>query len=184
MSRPAGANIGNMVSESIEVLTKPSVATFERFEKNGTATDAGIYVAVGAAITGVIGLLSGGFSLFLVNIITTLVGFYAFTYIVFYLGKQRGGSGSFDEVAYTFSLFWLPISIAASILTVLLVITLIGILLIPLVALLALAANVYFAYLAAQSSMNLTPANGIWTVLILALLGSWLVNIIIAAILR
>lgn len=174
-------SIGSMVQQSREVLTKPSVATFEKFERQGTLTDALIYVAIAAAITGVFGLVNG-FSGFIGQVLGTLLGFLIFTYLVYYIGKSRGGSGTFDEVAYSFALFWAPLSVLIALVTLLLILTLIGVLLLPLVALAGIALNIYFAYLAVQSSMNLTESGKVWTTLILAGLGAFVFNLIVAAI--
>ncbi len=175
--------IMNMVSQSIQVLSKPSVATFEQYEGKGNMRDALIYVGVAAVIAGLLGL-GGGIGGFLRGIITTLVGFFVFTYLVHWFGKQQGGTGTLDEVAYTFALFWAPLSIVFGIVTLVLVITLIGILLVPLVAIAALVANVYFAYMGVQSSMNLTESNKIWMTLGAAFVGAIVVNIVVGAILR
>ena len=174
-------SIPDMIAQSREVLTRPSVATFEKFEKSGNLVNALIYVAIAAAIAGVFGL-ANGLSGFLQNILGTLLGFVVFTYLVYWLGKRRGGTGTFDEVAYTFSLFWGPLAIVFGALTLLLVITLIGIIFLPLLALIAIAANVYFAYLAVQSSMNLESGGTTWGVLLLAGLGTLVFNILIGAI--
>lgn len=175
-------SIQEMISQSRAVLTRPSVATFERFEAAGTLREAVIYVGVAAAITGVFGLVDG-LGGFLRNIIVTLVGFLVFTYLVNWIGKQRGGSGSLDEVAYSFALFWAPLSVLSGIATLVLVITIIGIFLLPLLALVVLALNVYFAYLAVQSSMNLPGGGTTWMVLILAAIGSAVAGAIVGAIL-
>ncbi len=178
-----GSSIGAMIQQSREVLTRPSTRTFERFEKQGKLSDALVYVALAAAITGVFGLF-GGIGGFLSQIILTLLGFLVFTYLVFYIGKNQGGSGNFDEVAYSFALFWAPLSVLFAVLTLLLVITLIGVVFLPLVGLAALAANLYFAYLAVQSSMNFKESNKVWATLLLAGLGVFVFNLIIGAILR
>lgn len=175
--------IMNMVSQSIQVLSKPSVATFEQYERKGNLRDALIYVAVAAVIAGLLGL-SGGIGGFLRGIIVTLVGFYVFAYLIHWFGKQQGGTGTLDEVSYTFALFWAPLSVIFAVVTLVLVITLIGILLVPLVGILALVANVFFAYTAVQSSMNLTEGNKIWLTLAVAFVGTLVVNIVVAAILR
>ncbi|MEX2534182.1 MAG: YIP1 family protein [Trueperaceae bacterium] len=175
-------SISDMLSQSRTVLTSPSVATFERFEGRGTLRDALIYVAIAAAISGVFGL-SEGVGGFLRNVISTLVGFLVFTYLVHWIGKQRGGTGTLDEVAYSFALFWAPLSVIFGVVTLVLLITIIGVFLLPLVALAALALNVYFGYLAVQSSMNLSGGGTTWTVLLLAGLGSFVVNLILAALL-
>ncbi|HEX2863939.1 MAG TPA: YIP1 family protein [Deinococcales bacterium] len=178
MTTPAASGISAMFAQSLEVLSKPSVSTFERFEKRGTVTDAAIYVAITAAIAGVFGL-ANGLSGFLGGVIGTVISFFVFAGLVYYIGKSQGGTGTFDEVAYTFSLFWVPITVAVAVLTFLLVITLIGILLLPLLAILAVIAEIWFGYMAVQSSMNLTQSNKIWTTLILAGLGSLIVNVVV-----
>jgi hypothetical protein len=172
-----------MLAQSQEVLTKPSVATFERFEDRGTLADALIYVAVAAAITGVFGL-TGGLGGFVGNILATLLGFFAFTFLVYWLGRQRGGTGTLNQVAYSFALFWAPLSVLFGVLSFVLLITIIGILALPLVAIAALVANVYFAYLAVQSSLNLQGGGTVWVVLLLAAIGTFAVNMLVAAMVR
>jgi hypothetical protein len=174
--------ISTMFAQSLQVLTKPSVATFEQYEAKGTLREALIYVLL-AAIIGALGSLGGGVAAFLNSIITTLAGFLAFVYLVHTIGKSQGGSGNLDHVAYTFALFWAPLSVLFGILTLLLIVTLVGIVLLPLVIPLAIAVNVYFAYLAVQSSMNLRESGKIWITLIAAAVGTFLVNLVIRAIL-
>jgi hypothetical protein len=174
--------IPEMLGQSRTVLTSPSVATFERFEKRGTLSDALIYVAIAAVITGVFGLVDG-FGGFLRNIVITLLGFLVFTYLVNWFGKQRGGTGSLDEVAYTFALFWAPLSVLFGVASFILVITIIGLIFLPLLGLIALALNVWFAYMAVQSSMNLPSGGTTWTVLLFAALGTFVLNLIVGAIL-
>jgi hypothetical protein len=175
-------SIGDMVNQSRQVLSKPSVATFEQYENSGTLQQALIYVAIAAAITGIFGIF-GGLGAFLSGIISTLVGFLVFTYLVYFIGKQQGGTGSYDQVAYTFSLFWAPLAVIFGIVTLVLTITIIGIFLVPLVAIAALIANVYFGYLAVQSSMNVEAGGKAWLILILAAIGSFVVSLIVGAIL-
>lgn len=179
---PASSSITEMLRQSQVVLTQPSVATFERFENRGTLADALLYVAAAAAITGVFGLTEG-IGGFVRNILATLLGFFAFTFLVHWLGRQRGGTGTLTEVAYSFALFWAPLSVLFGVVSFVLLITLIGILALPLVALVALAANVYFAYLAVQSSLNLPAGGTIWTVLLLAAIGTFAVNMLVGAVL-
>lgn len=174
--------IMNMVSQSIQVLSKPSVATFEQYENQGTLREAVIYVLVASIITGLLGLGSG-LSGFLSGIIGTIVGFLVFTYLVHYVGKAQGGTGTLDNVAYTFALFWAPINVLVAAVSLILLITLIGIFLIPLLVIVALVINVYFAYLAVQSSMNLRESGKIWVTLVVAFVGTLLASMVIAAIL-
>jgi uncharacterized membrane protein len=147
-----------MVSSSISVLTQPSVATFERYEKRGTLQMALIYVGITAVLAALFGLL-GGVTGAIGGFISVFINFLLFTGTTYYVGKSQGGTGTFDEVAYTFSLFWVPLSLASSLLGLILTITIVGICLLPVLAILTIVAYVYFAYLAVQSSMNLIDRN-------------------------
>lgn len=175
--------VKDMLNQSIQVITKPSVATFEQYENKGSLREAVIYVLVAAVITGLFSL-AGGLGAFLNGVIGTTLGFLVFTYLVYYLGKSQGGSGSLDNVAYTFALFWAPISVLVALATLVLLITVIGIFLIPLLAIAALVVNVYFAYLAVQSSMNLRQSGKIWVTLAVAFGGTLVASLFIASILR
>lgn len=167
MSSPIVSGISTMFAQSLEVLSKPSVATFERFEKSGTLTDAAIYVGVTAAVAGVLGLVNG-LGGFVSGILSTLIGFFVFTALVYYIGRSQGGTGTFNEVAYSFSLFWVPISVLVAVIGFVLLITIIGILLLPLLGILAIIAEVWFGYMAVQASMNITESSKIWVTLILS----------------
>ena len=183
------ALLTDMLSQSMVVLSKPSVNTFERFEKRGGMQQALIYVAVGAVIVGLFSLF-GGLLAFLGGIIGTLLGFLVFVYVTHAVGQSQGGTGTLDEVAYTFSLFWVPLSIVGGLL--ILVVSLLGFLtfglgflLLPLVGLVVIALNIYFGYLAVQSSMNLyNGGSKVWITLIAAALASWLVSSIITRVLH
>jgi len=183
------ALLTDMFSQSMVVLSKPSVNTFERFEKRGGMQQALIYVAVGAVIVGLFSLF-GGLLAFLGGIIGTLLGFLVFVYVTHAVGQSQGGTGTLDEVAYTFSLFWVPLSIVGGLL--ILVVSLLGFLtfglgflLLPLVGLVVIALNIYFGYLAVQSSMNLyNGGSKVWITLIAAALASWLVSSIITRVLH
>jgi Yip1 domain len=181
MSAPSAPSIPEMFNQSIQVITKPSVVQFEELENKGTMREAIIYVAIGAAISGLFGL-GNGVSGLLANVISALVGFFVFTYVVHAFGKSQGGTGTLDQVAYTFSLFWVPLNIAFALLSLVLIITLIGILLLPLVGILAIAANVYFAYLAVQSSMNMTDTGKVWLTLVVAFVATLVVTFVITGI--
>src|SRR6056297_2304096 len=164
----AGISITDMIAQSRDILASRSVAAFERHEKSGTLRDAVAYVALAGAITGLFGL-SEGIGGFIGNIVFTILGFLIFTYIVHWLGSRRGGTGTLDEVAYSFALFWAPLSVLISVIT--------------LVAIAGIALNVYFAYLATQASMNLSPGGQTWGVLLLAALASFVLNAAIGALL-
>ncbi len=177
------ASISEMINQSREVLTKRDIATFENYENRGGLKQAIIYMAVAAVITGLLGL-AGGIGGVITGILSTLIGFLVFTYLIYFIGQQVGGTGTFDQVAYTFSLFYAPLSVLFSALTFVLVITLIGIVFIPFVGIFAIIANIYFAYMAIQSSMNMHDSGKIWLTLILSGIGSWILSGFLFNILR
>ena len=181
MSAPSAPSIPEMFNQSIQVLSKPSVQTFNEHENKGTLREALIYVAVGAAISGLLGL-GNGIGGLISNVIVAVVGFLAFTYITHAFGKSQGGTGTLDQVAYTFSLFWVPLSVAFSLVALILILTLIGIFLIPLLGIALVVAYVYFGWLAVQASMNITDTGKAWLVLIVAGLATAAVNIIVGGI--
>jgi Yip1 domain len=176
------ASISDMVNQSREVLTKRDTATFETFENKGGIREALIYMAIAAAITGIFGL-GDGIGGFLRGVIGALAGFFVFTYLVYFIGKQQGGTGTFDQVAYSFALFYAPLAVLFAALTLVLVITLVGIFLLPFVGIAAIIANIYFAYLAVQSSMNIKEGGKIWITLLLAGLGSFVVGLLLSGLL-
>ena len=173
--------IQTMISQSIQVLSKPSVATFEQYENHGKVREAVIYMALAALITGVLGL-GGGLGGLVSGLLVTILGFLAFSYLIFFIGKSQGGSGTFDQVAYSFSLFYAPLSVLFGVVGLILLITVVGILLIPFLGIAAIAANVYFSYLAVQASMNLTESGKIWITLIGGAVASLVVTMVIASI--
>lgn len=176
-----GSSISRMISQSREILARRNVATFEKFEKDGTLRDAIIYVAIAAAISGLAGLAQGPGG-FISNVLTTIFGFLVFIYLVHWLGTQRGGTGTLDEVAYSFALFWAPVGVLTGLASLVLVLTIVGIFLLPLLLIAALVINIWFAYMATQASLNLEPGGKTWSVLILAGLGALVVNMIVGLI--
>lgn len=173
--------ISQMIGDTMAVLTNPSVESFERLENKGTLQDAMLYVGICALISGLFGLNGGAMGL-LSGVLSTLLGFAVFTGLVHSVGRGQGGTGSLDQVAYTFSLFWVPLSLLGALVSLSLVITVIGIFLLPLVALGMLLLQVMFAYLAVQSSMNLRGGKPAAVTLVVAFLGSVVVKIVLSAI--
>lgn len=175
--------IKNMISQSIQVLTKRDKATFEQFENKGTVREAVIYVLVAALITGLFGL-AGGIGGFISSVLTTVIGFLVFSYLVQLVGKSQGGTGTFDQVAYTLSLIWAPLSVIFALVTLILVITLIGIFLVPLVAIAYLVVVIWLSHMVVQTSMNISDSGKAWITLVVAAIGSFIVNWIIGALFR
>ncbi len=179
-----------MFAQSTAVLSRPSVATFERFENSGGVPQAYTYVLVAAVVSAIIAAIFAPFHhdvTFFGQLFSRLIliplGFAVFTGAVYAIGKALfKGTGTYAEVAYTFALFYVPLSILG---------TLIGI--IPILGWLAniliAVAIVYYGYLAVQSSMNirtngeaiaLLVLSGVAYFLIYAMVGGFLATLFIA----
>ena len=155
MSRP----ITEMLNESIAVLTSPSVATFERVERNGTKQDALQYVIM----MSVIGALISG-------LVIPVAGFYVFAYLVHLIGKQQGGTGTEDEVFYTIALLSAPLLAFNSIIGS---IPILNCLALPFTFLIQIY-MIYLTYLAVRASMNLESTPAIITIVV-----AWVVQFIV-----
>lgn len=181
--RDAEAQFSDMFAQSISCLSQPSVATFERYEKHGGVTQALMYVALAALISGVV---AGFFSIFhsdvgllqqfFGRIVSTVFQFFAFTGLVYGIGKYLfKGTGTYPEVAYTFALFFAPITI---------IVALIGWIplfnfIMPIIAFFAL---VYFGFLAIQSSMNIRDQTNALIALVLSGVAYMIIGVIFASI--
>jgi VIT1/CCC1 family predicted Fe2+/Mn2+ transporter len=189
MSMTQQVSIQEMVNQSRAIITSPSVATFERYERHGNMTNAAIYVAIAAVISGLVGLINGPNGL-LSGLIGTMVQFFVFTGLVFFIGKNlANGTGTWDEVAYTFSLFWAPLSVIGSLVgAVILLLAFVPIINILaglaglVISLALLVVNIYFGYLAVQSSMNITDQGKAILTLVLAAVGSFIVLLVVGSI--
>jgi len=177
----AASMFQEMINGSIAVLTKPSVATFEEHEKDNL-TWALIYSVIAGVINAVlaaIGLLISGAEGASIGgaigggIIGTVIVLLISWGITFGLGRAFGGTGSFGELAWGFSLFGAPLTVASRILN-----------LIPFIggiAALALAIyNFYLSYLAIQSGMNLPSQKALYVILIEVAIGVVILGCIIA----
>ncbi|MBX8465654.1 MULTISPECIES: YIP1 family protein [unclassified Deinococcus] len=175
------ATVQNMFAQSTAVLTQPSPATFERYERGGGLRSALTYVMVAAVVSAVIAAVFSFlhsdvtfFGQLFSRLIGVPVGFLMFTGAVYLIGRTLfKGTGTYPEVAYTFALFYVPISI---------VMTLLGI--IPILGwLISLALSlvlVYFGFLAVQSSMNLRDQTQAAVTLVLAWIAQAVVTGLIA----
>jgi len=171
MSMTQPVSIPEMVNQSRAIISSPSVATFERYERHGTLTNALIYVGIAALISGVLGLVNG-FGGLISGVVLGIAGFVVFSGLVFWIGKRFfNGTGNWDEVAYTFSLFWAPLMVVGGVLTLLSVVPILGFLA-GLASIAMLFVQVYFGYLAVQSSMNITDQGRAIGTLALAFVGT------------
>ena len=178
---PNPVPISEMIDQSIKVISNPTVETFNNYESRGTVRDALIYVGLGALISGALSF-SNGLGGIIGGALSTLVAFFVFVYVVHTFGKSQGGTGTLDQVAYTFSLFWMPLSILSAVAILILTITIVGILLIPALLLAILAANAYFGYVGVQSSMNMPKGSQAIITLVVAVIATGIAYGIIDAI--
>ncbi len=75
-------------------------------------SDALTYVAIGSFLVVLLSMLvmGGGNPMDLVfGVVNQLFEFYIFAGITYFVGKQFGGIGTFEDITYTFSLFYVPI---------------------------------------------------------------------------
>lgn len=170
------AQITDMFTQSTAVLAQPSAATFERFERRGGLSQAMIFVMMAAVVSAVIGAVFAplhGDVTVMGQLLSRLIGipaqFLIFTGAVYLIGKNLfKGTGTFDEVTYSFALFYVPLSILGSLLG-----------LIPLLGwvagLLITAAMIYFGFLAVKSSMNLRDSvSGAATLILSGVISMWI----------
>ena len=179
-----GHSLGNMLTQSRDVLARRNTATFEQHEQAGRSREALLYVALAGCVTGFIGVLDGVYDTrgFLVNLLTTVLGFLVLTYLVYWLGQRRGGTGTRDEVMYAFSLFVAPISVIGTAAIYLFNLLSSGTLFPVINAVIGLAMlyyNVRLAYFATQASLNLAPGRKVVFILLAAYLTAALFNALI-----
>lgn len=176
------ASLADMFGQSLTVLTRPSPATFELFERRGDTRQAYIYVVVAALVSAIIAALFAPFhrevtvvGQFITRLILIPVQFGIFTGAVYLIGRSLfRGTGTYPEVAYTFALFYVPLSIIGTLLGW---IPILG----WLVGLLIAVAMVFFGYLAVQSSVNLRDSVSAAVTLVLSGLAYWIVGALLTA---
>jgi hypothetical protein len=181
-----GVSIGDMLNQSMTVLTKPSVESFERYERRGGQREALVYVGAAAALAGIVGalfgLVTGGIigliSGLVIGIVGPLLSYFVFSFLIYTIGKSQGGTGTQDEVFYTTSLYTAPILAVTGIVNA---IPLLGCLLLPVTFILGLY-QLYLGYLATRSSMNLDQNKAIITV-ILSIIAMWIAGAILTFVL-
>ncbi|TDE85864.1 DUF1282 domain-containing protein [Deinococcus sp. S9] len=182
MTNPLQANLADMFGQSMAVLTRPSPATFELFERRGGTRQAFVYVLLAALVSAVIAALFAPFhqgvtviGQFITRLILIPVQFGIFTGLVYLIGRSLfRGTGNYPEVAYTFALFYVPLSIVG---TVLGIIPILG----WIVGILIAALMIFFGYLAVQSSMNLRDTVSAAVTLVLSGVAYWVVGALLLA---
>lgn len=180
MAMTKQSSLPEMVAQSREIMQSPSVPIFERYERRGTMANAAVYVGIAALIAGVLGFFSGGFGGMIGGLLGALVQFFVFTGVVYLLGKNLyNGSGTWDEVAYSFALFTAPLIVLGALISLIVMlfawIPLINVvvgLVAAIVGILLLLVQIYYGYLAIQASMNLRDQTQAIVVLLLSFLAS------------
>lgn len=179
-----GVNFSEMISQSIKVLTQPRIETFEEFEKHGGQREALTYVAVAAVLAGVVAFIVGIFTgplgaiIALVGaLVAPLLSFFIFAFVVNWMGKRQGGTGTQDEVFYTCALYTAPILAVTGIVGN---IPLLNCVFAPISLILGLY-QIYLGYLATRASMNLDQNKAIITVVV-AIIAQWIVFAVIGGI--
>ncbi len=181
-----GVSIGDMINQSMTVLTKPSVQTFEQFERRGGQREALIYVGVAAAVGGILaatfGIFSGGVAGaiggLLFGLLIPLISFYISAFLIYTIGKAQGGTGTQDEVFYSVALYLAPILAINGVIGSN---ALFACLAFPISLLLGLY-GIYLGYLAIRASMNLDQTKAIIT-MVVAFVAQLVVGAVIGGIL-
>ena len=171
-----GVSIPEMINQSVTALTKPSIATFEQFEKRGGQREGLVYVGVAAAVSAIVALLFGVFTIgpvggIIVGLFTGIVplaSYFIFSTVVYLFGSNQGGTGSRDEVFYTLALFIAPIQAVNGVIGN---IPVLNCLAAPATLALGLY-QIYLGYLATRSSMNLDQNKAI-----IAMVVAWVAQV-------
>jgi hypothetical protein len=176
-----GVSISEMLNQSTTVLTKPSIQTFEQFERRGGMREAIVYIGVAAVLAGLAGLvfgllggLGGAITGLITGLVPPLLNFFVFAFVLYYVGKQQGGTGTQDEVFYTCALYTAPLLAVTGVVGA---IPLINCLFAPVSLVLGIY-QIYLGYLAARSSMNLDQNKAIISV-VAAIVAMWIVSFLI-----
>lgn len=185
MSRPnrtveaTQAQITDMFAQSTAVLAQPNSDTFERFERRGGIQQALIYVMVAAVVSAIIAAIFAPFHgdvTVLGQLFSRLIGipaqFFLFTGLVYLIGKNLfKGTGTYPEVAYSFALFYVPLSILS---TLVMLVPLLG----WIAGLVISVVMIYFGFLAVRSSMNLRDSVSAGVTLLLSGIASFWIMVL------
>ena len=181
-----GVSINEMINQSMTVLTKPSVQSFEQFERRGGQREALIYVgvaaAVGAVLSAIFGLIGGGVTGAIGGLIGGLVlpllSFFVSAWLIYTVGKSQGGTGTQDEVFYTVALYLAPILAINGVIGSNALFACVAF---PVTIALSLY-GIYLGYLAVRASMNLDQNKAIIT-MVLAFIAQVVISFIVGAVL-
>jgi hypothetical protein len=99
------------------------------------------------------------------GLLGTLIGFFIFLGLVYFIGRAFGGTGNFGELAFDMSLFWAPLMVVRALISIIAIGPLT--ILTGLVSFVIAIYNLYLTYLAIQSGMNLPKNKALYVILII-----------------
>lgn len=178
----ARIHLQSMAARSIDVLAHPQPRVFHAYGARSSGNDALTYVALAAFLTTLLSMLafrSGSATGVLWSVLDELFAFYLFTGIIYLIGKQRGGLGSFDEIAYCFALFYAPIQVLSWALFWLVFLTPLRAALLPWLWLMQLASygvQAYYAHVAVRGVMGFRQREA-WTAVVAGLVTLLIVHL-------
>lgn len=179
----AQVRLTRMVRASADVLVHPQSRLFRSYAARGSDSDALTYVAIAAFATIILQMLSarGGSAIGLLSgVVNQLFNFYIFAGVAYFVSKQQGGLGNFEEVAYAFALFYVPVTILIWLLFWLALLLPFGGALLPwlwLVSPLGLLAQVFYGVRAVRGVMNFRSNKEPLTAVVLAILALWVLQL-------
>jgi hypothetical protein len=177
----AQLQIARMARQSADVLAHPNVRTFSYYSARASDSDALTYVAIGSFLIVLLSMLAtrGGSAIGLVfGIVNQLFEFYVFSGITYFIGKQFGGIGTFENVTYTFSLFYVPILVLAWLIKLVVALLLADVMVLSLISFLQLAAQAFFAYLAVQGALRLRRKRDAALTVGIGLITLWVIQMV------
>jgi hypothetical protein len=175
-----------MLAQSGDVLAHPQPRIFYNYSARGSDSDALTYVAIAAVLITVFELLiaGGGSAIGLVlSVINELFGFYLFAGVIYFVAQQQNGRGTFQELAYTFSLFYVPIQVIVAALTWLVLLTPLAGVLLPWFLVIRLAgfvAQAFYAQRAVKGVMGFRGNKEAWIAVGVGLVLLWVIQMVFA----
>ncbi|HEX5689560.1 MAG TPA: hypothetical protein VFX76_06140 [Roseiflexaceae bacterium] len=174
--------VSRMARQSADVITHPNVRAFNYYAVRASDNEALLYVTIAAVVIGVVSLiLAGSFDILRMafGVVSQLFEFYIFAGLSFFVGQRFRGMGSLTTVAYTYSLFYVPILLLTWAISLVVTLLRIGPPILPLlITLLGLGAQAYYAYLAIQAAMYIRSQRDAALTVAIALAGVLLLQLI------
>ena len=106
-------NLSEMTQQSLQVLAAPQNQTFQKVRSKGDAVDATLYMLVGIGLAVLFGA-KGGWEDALTNFIISVVYYSVLCHGIYFVAHRLTRHTLWDPMAYTFSLFLVPLSVLIS----------------------------------------------------------------------